>query len=404
MSSSKEIVLSNNSREELSEKDILFKTIIGPRIEERFKSHPDMERKLINYIGAYRDKNIDILSSSMINKNMFFTSKDREALFKATGFTIEEIDELISMAKPPDGSKKGMPDNITPFNVLIVMLIRYYIMNKKPKEMEIMGAYHAYSTYFSLYTKYFGVPINEDIMRATVNKLSYKFDLKALGTVDKMLRQTNSVAIDGYKERMIRGNDSDIIYVILQLKQRLNGKINKIKNEYEITKANGEVLFKEKGFTDEGEVLDNGGVLSDIQNSASYAVTKFYSMPDVDMKTIEFCSKAYEVSKKDLRSTIHELTDKKYMNEIMTFYESLFYLYYDNGGKPNNIKSRNFYVICSEVYKKGNSNDKNIKRIKELLHKWLSNGSNMYRTTERFATINQFRKATYFYFVIILMK
>ena len=51
------------------------------------------------------------------------------------------------------------------------------------------------------------------------------------------------------------------------------------------------------------------------------------------------------------------------------------------------------------IYKKGNSKEKNITMVKGLLDKWLNAVSPTYREVTRAATINNFRKALYQYFI-----
>lgn len=397
------INLVTSTLEELSENDILFKTLLYPKVEESIKN-PANEKKLIQHIGKYRDRNIEILSSPIILNNMFFNNRDKDIIFEVTNIEREYVEKLLETVKPPDGSTKGLPENVTAFNVIMLMLIRYYIIAKKPKQLEIINAYYAYSMYFTIYHKYFPFPPNEAIMKATINSLSYKYDIKSLGSVDKMIRQTNNITIESYEQRIIRGNDSDIIYVIMQIKSRANGKMKKIKNMYKISEEKGDVLFTENTFNKEGVMNESGGMLSNVQVSTTTAVTKFFAMPDVDMKILSFCCKVNEVSAKDLRSTIQMINDKKFMPEVEAFYQALFYLFYTNGGKREDIGGKRFYVICNEIYKKGNSNDKNINKIKQLLHNWLNASNNTYRVTERNATLNSIRKALYFYFVLVLMK
>ena len=386
-----------------SNKDILFRSVLYPIVEKALRDKKN-ERKLFMHIAKYRDKNVDILSSPMVLKNMFFTDSDFNIIYEITGIDEEFVDKLLEIVKPPQGMTY-IPDNIIPFRVLLLIMIMYYKLNKKEKEYITLCSYYAYSMYHSIHFKFFrGIPINEDIMRYVTNSLSYKFKLKQTANLDKTLCSTVSVAIDGYEKRINRGSDSDIHYIILQLKDRLTGFMRKIKNEYTIAKDKGNIIFKEKTFDDEDNVIENTGILSDVQSYAADATTKFFSIQDADRQIISFCSKGFNVSVNELRAAIVLLAENNEINEIKEFYNSLFYLFFSNGGKKEEVKTGKFIALANDIYKKGNSNNKNIKTIKSLLDKWLKNGSQTYKSSTRPATLNSFRKAIFFYFVMIVTK
>ena len=80
----------------------------------------------------------------------------------------------------------------------------------------------------------------------------------------------------------------------------------------------------------------------------------------------------------------------------------MFYIFLtDNEIKNKDIKSISFIAAMEMVYKKGNSGDKNINNIKKLLDSWLTESSNTYRISDRQATLNNFRKALFYYFVLL---
>ena len=72
--------------------------------------------------------------------------------------------------------------------------------------------------------------------------------------------------------------------------------------------------------------------------------------------------------------------------------------------KAEDIRSTRFIVVMDKVYKKGNSDDKNIKLIKSFLHKWLQLGSATYRTSNRAETLNKFKRSIFEYFVYTTVK
>ena len=122
------------------------------------------------------------------------------------------------------------------------------------------------------------------------------------------------------------------------------------------------------------------------------------------MKNISYCAKVAGVSSKELKIVIQIIQRDGNVQDIKDFYEAIFYIYFKNGGKANDIKSLKFIAVMDNTFKKGNSIDKNIIKIKTLLDKWLIQGSSVYRATNREATMNSFRRAVYMYLIKIASK
>ena len=57
-----------------------------------------------------------------------------------------------------------------------------------------------------------------------------------------------------------------------------------------------------------------------------------------------------------------------------------------------------------EIYKKANTTDANIVRIKQILDDWISKYSGQYKKSNAVGTVNAFRKALYTFFVLTIQK
>ena len=91
--------------------------------------------------------------------------------------------------------------------------------------------------------------------------------------------------------------------------------------------------------------------------------------------------------------------DIKQRDNVELFYQCLFFLYAKEGYELATANSTKFLVVMEGVYKKGNSVDPNIITVKKLTDEWLNATSEVYRVANRQATLNNFRKAIFTYFV-----
>jgi len=88
------------------------------------------------------------------------------------------------------------------------------------------------------------------------------------------------------------------------------------------------------------------------------------------------------------------------INDIKLIIESILFLYmFDNKNKLEDINSDKFLLHCLDIYKRSNTTDENIIKIKKILDSWLDE-LGTYKKTQRLATINNFRRAIYTFFVM----
>jgi hypothetical protein len=241
-------------------------------------------------------------------------------------------------------------------------------------------------------------------MEYLINDMSMKYSLKQEGSLDKWLIKTAYTPILTYEKMIIRCNDGDVYYLINQLKTRLANAMRKVANEYMDTVAKGNVIFTARTKDDEGNILDSENNMSRSFEFATKCTNRFFSIP-IDNQIVTWCGKSNGIDVKDLRNTLLVLSNKKdAIEEVTLFYNSMFYMFFSTGGKPEEVRTTKFLAIMNKVYKMGNSVDKNIVNIKKLLDKWLLDGSDTYKSSQRMATINSFRKALFFYFALFATK
>jgi len=364
---------------------------------------PKTEKILFRHISEYRDKNISILSSPYPTKYPIFGPDDKDIIFKCTGIDIDDMWDDIKLVPLPEGVLKK--ENFIPFPVLALLIMRYFKINNNEKGLQYMYYYLAYSMWWSVFKKYFKhyMP-DEGKMIYTVNNFSNKFKLKQHKSVDGLLYNIVEPTFTGlYKDRLSRCSDSEIWYMIDGVKTKLNNQFNIIYDRYKMNAAAGNTIFKSDTFLDsEGTIRNRNSITSDVESLAQAFTTEFFSsLPN--QKRVTLAAKMEGVSASELRTTINVLIDGSMIDDVRLFYSSLFYAYLASGdpdATTASIKSTKFLVVMSNIFKKGNSLDKNIVTTKSLMNKWLEIGSATYRATNRQATLTSFKKAIYNYFIL----
>ncbi len=365
---------------------------------------PAMQRKLFKYIAEYRDRYIDILSSPLVTTFMFFDhdGPDGDIVFETCGVKKDEVEALIK-----ETMKKLYLDqvgkNITAFNVVMVMAIAYFY-NDPPKR-QMLYMYYVYSFYYSIFSKQFR-KFNPDpqIMQYTVDNMNNKFTLKKEGSLDAALNASMVVAINCYPDKFKRLSDMDIINIINAFKTRVGRLMKNIYMEYEKNYKKGNKVYTSIEKNDEGDFIERESNIGVVATLATQYTTKFFAN-GVNVSITSIVSNMCGVSDNELKTAITLIQREQDVKSVKEFYESMFYLFFENykNATENDIKTKKFLAAADSIYKKGNSNDINIKNIKDISHKWLKMGSNTYRNSRRVATINNFRKAIYMYFVFTVV-
>lgn len=259
--------------------------------------------------------------------------------------------------------------------------------------------YYSFYFYSSLHYKYLPYGANEDIMKYTINNLTYKFKIKVYGSLYKAIEAVVMKSHDSYKDDLIRGEDGDLANYVSAIKVRLNDVVKNIKNEYTINYNNKNYMNSEQDdySEDNYHVVDNTSYA--IKRTSDSALMKLMTYGP-DMKLAELTAQLSTVSQNEIRNVIIHLSNDD-SDDILRLCELILQLFLtEKGNTVQDIHTNKFLSYCLEIYKKSNTNDKIVIEIKAILDKWLNKHSTKYRLTQREATLSYYRRAIYIYFVL----
>lgn len=350
---------------------------------------------LQNYINKYIDRNSEVLFDLGPNKRLFFSDPDKQIAFFCTGLNEKDVTQIIKESEFIDSSWQILSN---PFNLTCVMAIRYYAIKKNKKAMENMIMYLTCFFYASIHFKYFKYEPQPNIMAYTINNLSNKYLIKQTGNLFDSMKQTSMTCHNTYEKNLINGSDLELKNYIVAFRSRLDGLIQNIANEYYDNRDAGNYLNTEEDNYSEENYHINDNTSFKVKDAADRTMLRVTSR-NVDVGLVQMSAKMCGVSVNVTRTALIEITREK-TKEIREVIEIILQLYLESGkNKADMIGSKHFINYCLDLYIKSNTSDKGINRIKDLLNIWLNECSDNYRKTERQATLNNFRKAIYMYFV-----
>ena len=195
------------------------------------------------------------------------------------------------------------------------------------------------------------------------------------------------------------GTDKGIIEFVFSIHTRLNSFLKMISKAWYDAYQSGNYLEGEYESDEEDSFRE--------AESSMYAIEKIVDNVSMKlviqgppMKLISLAAKTNKVSVNELRNYLNTMIVSERIKEIKAILESILYLYlYDNRNSTNDINTDKFFLYCIDTYKRSNTTDENINKIKKILDGWLTE-LDLYKKTQRLATINDFRRALYVFFVL----
>jgi len=371
-----------------------------PYVEKTF-ADPKKIKEYENIIGRYIDKNSELLSAIGPLDIIVFTEYDKSLIYELIGVTADQIKSIKAKSKA-----RKTKDNLveSPFSTLMGVVVRYFALkgDKDEKLLKLSILYLVMSMYPFIYRRSFPYTPVENIMVYTINHLSEKYKIKQTGNLMFALIETGYGAYTLHKTGMIQGNDvsqNDFIYAV---KTRTSSLLKNIAKEFYKNHKDGKYLNV--------EIEDTVNDTHREADSSTYAINR--KVDDISlkliidgppMKLITMAAKTNKVSINELRNYVSQMVINDNKKEISDVIEGILFLYlFNEKNNLDDINSDKFLLYCLDIYKKANTNDPNIIKIKSTLDGWLER-LGTYKKTQRAATINSFRRALYTFFVMAIM-
>ena len=370
-------------------------TDVYPQVDRSFKD----KNKITKYkamIGSFIDRNHETLSDIGPSKIIYFTDYEKNQLYDLIDITPKQIKTAKDKSRDIKSTGLNLSD---PYKLLMAMVVRYFSMNNDEKLTRLSVFYLGCSFYPSLFTKYWKFQPNDKVMEYTINHLSNKYKIKQFGNLMDTLDDISYGAYLLYKDAIHEGKDKDIAQFILSIKTRLNSFLKQLANEWYKNYESGNYISDEFESTDSDNFREADSTIYVINRLVENISLKLI-INGPPMKLVTTAANTNQVSVNELRNYINTMIVSDNIDEIKAIIEAILMLFlYDERNTSKEINSDKFLIYCLDVYKRSNTTNKNIITIKKILDDWLTR-LDLYKKTQRQATINNFRRALYVFFVM----
>lgn len=369
---------------------------------------PKTDKLLLRHIAQYEDKHSAIVNSPYPIKILPFgrneKGEDYDIVYRCCNIDPEEL--------RTDIKRVPLPNNLTekaaflPFQVTLFLIIRYYLITKQIEKYKILSAYYGYSIYWKRYNRSFPHAPSKEVIVYTINDMSYRNLIKKLGSLKKLLEYSVQSKFEYYREGVANACDEDIRYILDQIQSDIGSKVNNIAQAFYANNDKKNQIFTGNALLDNmGTQREDNSVMASVQSLAQKYTNKFFmENPNIiRIKRSIALDKKTSAKAIEIEETLDYVKHNATPEQMHEFYTCLFYLYLsmdDPRVSIDNISSLMFLALMKNTIIKGNSNDRNIIKIREYMDDWLNHGSKTFRLSTREGTLIGYRKVIFFYFIL----
>ena len=373
-----------------------------PPIEAVLKTR-DGDKLFKRYVEEFIDRNTEKLHEPCPISLIPFTDNDKARFFSLFNLNEKECIKVIGQAAGAVSSSANFRlIKQNPIFCVFYLVLRYYIINKDESGINSTLAIHALASYPSVFSKYFKYGANPGIMRYTADHLTEKFIFKQEGHVFGTLRKSIEASYKFLKPYFDEATDKEMIRYIQRIRNDQNSLIKKIANEYQKNYKAG------KSVSTQNETYDTGALIDDYNNDTSKAETASHSIiislltNGIDLRILETASEIAQLSISELRLYLVKILVDSRSTEIEDFISAVLFIYlYDEKHTMDEIKSKQFLSFGISLFRKTNSNDKNIATIKKTLDKWAEE-TGIHNRYKREPTRIAYKKGIYWYILLTI--
>lgn len=381
-----------------------------PRIQEAFGNNGNI-RKLqefySNIIGS--GVNSEALSMSVPYKSLFIHHKDEQRYFNIFNTDGREVLNIITNSPHIPRDSWFTVKNPMYMSLLLVAI---YFKNKKNEQMfkAMMKLWSLYM-YKNVKSKYFNPrKTSENALRCmefTINRLSYKNDLKKYKNIDETINKKTEMFIinwfDNRKSDLVgKVTDEILCNMINDNHRRYDTLFKNFFVEFKKDLDAGNYLNIDEDNNDEENYIESDNVSFMVEKNAQKVMNKFVLTIAPNEKIMQqVTAREPGCSINNLRNMVHYIYnghDKEFERLVRVIIQ--IYLF-EHKKKIDDLKTLDFELTMRKHFKGQSATDKNLNEMRTIIDT-IMEGSGLNNKISRQATKNDCKRAFLLYTLVYI--
>ena len=381
-----------------------------PRINANLNNQANV-RKLQEFFSNVKGNsvNFEALSMAVPYKSLFIHHKDEQKYYEAIGIEGREILHVINTS--PHIPKDSWFTVKNPM-YMSLLLVAIYFKAKKNDQMfkAIMQLWSIYM-YKNVKSKYFNPRKTGEnalnCMNYTINRLSYKNDLKKYKNIEETINKKTEVFIENWfvgRQKEVTGKVTDEVLcnMINDNHRRYDTLFKNFFIEFKRDLDAGNYLNIDQDIDDGEEYIESDNVSFMVEKNTQKVMNKFILSTYPNGKIIEqVCTREPGCSTNNLRNMLnyiyndHEKEFEKMVRVIIQIY------LFEYKKKIEDLKTFDFEITMKKHFKGQSIDDKNLNELKGIIDK-IIDGSGLSKKVTRKATLNDCKRGLLLYVVVYI--
>lgn len=378
-----------------------IRTKLWPKVNEAMgkSSTKNNYKRMVNDFMSTR---ADYLYDTVPCDRIPCFEQEMDKIFDVLHIKKKEVTDIINE------TYYGPVDNFNPqaakheFTVSLLLIIKYYLMNKDNKNAELATLHLAFSGKFypSLHYRQFNYTPARHVMEYVVNnRLSKKFNLTIYGNVIGAVKSICQTWLETYKDRFKSLEDEDVVYLVEQLHSRIGSFLINIASEYYDAYEDKDLYMTYSSDSmdeDDFHIADSDTLRI---SRCTEATINAINTNGVEYALAKRCSND-DITPNEARAVIESIvSNKENISSMKELVSLMISLYFASGGKD--VSDLDF--ITYTIAPKPNAKQKEIIRTKEIIEQWLcESGTSYMRRRSRIATKNSYERCVRLYFALAI--
>lgn len=383
---------------------------IFPKISTSLNS-PANVRKIQEFFSNVKGNstNFEALSMSVPYKSLFIHHKDEQKYFETIGMSGQEILRVINTS--PHIPKDSWFTVKNPM-YMSLLLVAIYFKNKKNEQMfkAVMQLWSIYM-YKNVKSKYFNPRKTGEnalhCMNYTINRLSYKNDLKKYKNIEETINKKTEMFIKNWfeeRKKDITGKVTDEILcnMINDNHRRYDTLFKNFYSEFKKDLDTGNYLNVDQDIDTEDEYIESDNVSFMVEKNTQKVMNKFILTTYPNGKIMEqVCSREPGCSINNLRNMLNYIysDNEKEFEKIVRVVIQIYLFEYKK--KVDDLKTFDFELTMKSHYKKQSIDDKNLNELKKSIDN-IADKSGLTKKITRAATLNDCKRGLFLYIIIYI--
>ena len=374
-------------------------------------SSPANVRKIQEFFSNVKGNsvNFEALSMSVPYKSLFVHHKDEQKYYEAINMSGQEILHIINTS--PHIPKDSWFTVKNPM-YMSLLLVAICFKNRKNEQMfrAVMQLWSIYM-YKNVKSKYFNPRKTGEnalnCMNYTINRLSYKSDLKKYKNIEETINKKTDVFIANWfeeRKKEITGKVTDEVLcnMINDNHRRYDTLFKNFYSEFKADLDAGNYLNVDQDIDNEEEYVESDNVSFMVEKNTQKVMNKFILTTYPNGKIIEqVCTREPGCSTNNLRNMLNYVYDdhEKEFERLVRVIIQIYLFEYKK--KIEDLKTFDFEATMKKHYKGQSVDDKNLNEMKKIIDN-IADGSGLTKRVTRKATQNDCKRALMLYVVVYI--